>query len=128
MGVDAHAFAAGRIPQLDGAGARCEIVVGVLGIDAALDRMPARGGFEHMMRQRFASCHANLLLDQLATHHLFGDWVFDLDTRVHFHEVEILALFIDEILDRSGILITDVAHEVHRCLAHAFAQLGREQW
>ena len=128
MSVDAHAFAAGRVPQLDGARAWREIVVGGLGIDAALDRMPARSGFEHMVRERLAGCDADLLLDQLAAHHLFGDRVLDLDPRVHFHEVEILALFIDEVLDRAGVLITDVAHEVHRRLTHAFAQLGCEQW
>ena len=109
VGIHAHALAAGGIPEIDGAGAGGEVVEGILGIDAALDGVAARGGFQHVVGERLAGGDADLLLDELAAHDFLGDRVLDLDPGVHFHEIEILGLFIDEVFDGAGVLIADVA-------------------
>ena len=104
-------------------GLGAKLLIRVLGVDAALDGVAARRGFQHVVGERLAGGDADLLLDQLAAHHLLGDRMLDLDPGVHFHEIEILGLFIDEVFDGAGILIVDVADEVDGGLAHAGAQL-----
>src|SRR5690606_9234205 len=86
VGVHAHALAAGCVPEIDGTGAGGEVVVGVLGIDAALDGVAARGGLKDVVGKRLSGGDADLFLDQLAAHDFLGDRVFDLDPGVHFHE------------------------------------------
>ena len=127
VGIDADAFSAGGVPEVDGAGAGGEIVEGVLGIDAALDGVAAGGGFEHVVGERLAGGDADLLLDELAAHDFLGDRVLDLDPGVHFHEIEVLGGFVDEVFDGAGVLIADVFDEIDGRLAHAGAELGGEQ-
>ncbi len=108
-------------------GLGAKLLIRILGVDAALDRVAARGGLQHVAGERFAGGDADLLLDQLAAHDFLGDRVLDLDPGVHFHEIEILARFIDEVFDGAGVLIVDVADEVDGGLAHAGAEFRREQ-
>ena len=59
--------------------------------------------------------------------HLLGDRVLDLDARVHLHEV-VVALLVDEELDRARALVADRLREFHRRLAHFLAQVvGQER-
>ncbi len=128
MGIDADALAARCIPEIDGAGARGEVIVGIFRVDTALDGMPARTCLEHMAGQRLAGSNPDLLLNELAAHHFFRHRVLNLDPGIHLHEIEILSLLVDKILDGAGVLIVDRLDQRYRCLAHALAEFRREEW
>ena len=74
-----------------------------------------------MRRKLFARRDPNLFLHQIAAVNLLGDGVLDLDARVHLDEVKV-ACVIDQKLHRPGILITDRLRQLHRGVAHFFAQ------
>jgi len=128
VGIDAHTLAAGSIPKLDGAGAGSEVIVGIFCIDAALDSVATRLGAQNVAGKWFASSDADLLFDQLAAHDLLGDRMLDLDPGVHFHEIEILRLFIDEVFDGASILIVDRLDQSYGSIAHALAEFRSEKW
>ena len=65
----------------------------------------------------------DLFFDQIVVNNFLCDGMFDLNTGVHFHEVEI-PIVIDEILDGTGILVSDAFAEFDRGIAHLFAKLG----
>ena len=74
---------------------------GVLGVDAALDRMAAQPDVLLAHGQRLAGGDHDLLADQIEPRHQLGDRVLDLDARVHLHEV-VRAVRVEKALDRSG--------------------------
>ena len=123
MGIDADTASTGGIVKIDIAGAGLEISFGILSIDAALDGMSTRLGVDDMGAEMFTGGDLDLVLHEVASVNLFGDRVFDLNTGVHFHEVEI-PIVIDEILDGTGILVSDAFAELDRGIAHLFAKLG----
>jgi hypothetical protein len=63
----------------------------------------------------FASGDANLLAHDVDARHHLADAVLDLDTRLHFGEVQV-APFIHQKLDRACILIVKQAGNVERHL------------
>ena len=126
MRVDADTAAAGGVEEIDLARAGGEIVVGILRVDAAFDRVTARLAVDDVIGKRFARGDADLLLDEVATAHFLGDGMLHLDPGVHLHEVEIL-LVVDEVFDRAAVLVADVPHEGLGGLGHALAQSGSEE-
>ncbi len=90
--VPPDAGTAGQPQVGDRAGGGEEALGGVLGVDAALDRVAAVldvGGGE---RQRLTRCHAQLLGDEVERRDLLGDAVLDLQARVHLEEPELAVL------------------------------------
>ena len=85
--VDADTGAGRLAVGRDPAGRGQEAARHVLGVDPALDRVPAQ---EHVLlpdRERLAGRDQHLLADEVDARHLLGDRVLDLDPRVHLHEV-----------------------------------------
>src|SRR5207237_442572 len=105
--VVADADAARRARHLDPAGRREEVVVGVLGVDAALDRPAALHDVLLAEAQRPPGRDLDLGLHEVDAGHGLGDRVLDLDAGVHLEEVE-AALRVHQKLHRPG---ADVASE-----------------
>ena len=59
-----------------------------LGINPHLDRVAVHFDLRLLERQGFTRGHAQLPFDQVLAGNHFGDRVFDLQARVHFHEIE----------------------------------------
>ena len=122
MGIDPDAFSTGSIPEIDGAGAWGEIVIRILGIDPALDGVTARLGIEDVLGHWHSGSNADLLFDELTAHDFLRHRMLHLNPGVHFHEVEIRSILIDEIFDGAGILVADRFDQLLGSFPHALAE------
>src|SRR5919198_767319 len=82
-GVDAHARARGLAVAADPARGGGEVLRGVLGVDAALDRVAAQDDVLLLDRQLLAGGGADALLDDVDARRHLGHAVLDLHARVH---------------------------------------------
>src|SRR5690606_32019789 len=119
--VHAHAGAAGAVEVLDEAG-RGQERLRVLGVDAALDRMPLEHDVVLLQGQPVAGGDAELLADQVDAGDHLGDRVLDLDTGVHLDEVE-AAVLVQE-LEGAGAAVADADAGLGADLADLRALLG----
>src|SRR6185295_1258600 len=83
--VDSHAGAAWWQKKLDFASRRQEVPHGIFRIDTTLDGVPTYSNVFLRHRQALAGGDPQLPLNQIDAGDQLGDWVFDLDARVHFH-------------------------------------------
>jgi hypothetical protein len=72
--------------------------------------------------ERIASTDENLLLNEVNTSDFLGDRMFDLKTRVHFKEVEVLVLIYQE-LDCSSALVAARPSETNCLFSHKCTSL-----
>ncbi len=84
---------------------------------------PLSGTCSCVSGRSLASGDAQLPFDEIETRDHFSDRVFDLQARVHFHEIEI-ALRVRDELDGARADITDGARGVTSSLAHRCALGG----
>ncbi len=98
-------------------------VVGVLGVDAALDRVAALDDVLLPQRERLALRDADLQLHEVEARHHLGHGVLDLEARVHLQEVGLPVLAHQE-LERARVHVARPSRQGHRELAHAPAQLA----
>ena len=121
-GIDAHlAFfrrRRGKAHQSTGGGQ--ETACRVFGVDPAFDGPAVRFDFRLRERQFFARRDANHQLDEVKAGDHLGDRMFDLQTGVHFQEVEGFVGTDDE-FDRPGALVIDRLGQRHRLFAHRLA-------
>src|SRR5580765_6214084 len=96
MAIHAHPAPAWLIIHFNPARAWPEIIEWILGIDAALDRVPFELDVALRMPQRFAHREHDLVADQVDAGDLFGDRMLHLDALVHLKEVEIPVIIDDE--------------------------------
>jgi hypothetical protein len=122
--VDADADPVGRPVREDPARRRREVLVGVLGVDARLDRVARDAQVLLPEGERLARRDADHLLHDVDAGDRLGDRVLDLDPRVHLEEVEV-PLRVHEELDRAGAAVADRARRGDGGLAHALAPRGR---
>ncbi len=123
-----------RAEDVEAAGGRQEVGVGILGAQARLDGVAVDAQVALRERQRLARRDTQLPFDEVEPGDRFGHGVLDLQPRVHLHEVEAqvaVAGRLGDELDRAG---ADVAHRLgrgDRGLAHlapallAHARRGR---
>src|SRR3977135_2578280 len=123
MRIDPDAGSARRVIGRNAPGRWCE-TERVLGIDAALYRVAAKLDVLLPHRQPLARGDPDLLLDDVDASDHFGHRMLDLDTRVHFDEVE-LTLFV-EILESAGSAVADLAACLDAALADTSALLRRK--
>src|ERR1700722_18308104 len=123
MAVDADAGAAGRVPQADRSG-RGHEGLGVLGIDAAFDRMAADLDIVLAVGQRLACGDEQLRLDDVDAGDELGHRMLDLHARIHLDEVELVVLVQE--FERAGVAVTDFPAGPGAALTHGLALLGRE--
>jgi hypothetical protein len=81
--------------------ARLEIRRGILGVDAALDRVAAHAHVHLRQAQRPVGGDRELLLDDVEAGRHLGHRVFDLQARVHLHEEDAAVARAQE-LDRAA--------------------------
>src|SRR5687767_5863225 len=122
MRVEPDARPGGRQPRREGAGRRREVRVGVLGVHAALDRVPGDPDLLVAERQRLAGGERDLLLHEVDPGHRLGDRVLDLDPRVHLDEV-LTVVAVDEELEGADTAIAEVNGRVDRALLDALPEL-----
>ena len=103
--------------------ARHEVVLEVLGIDPALDRVAIHADLFLEYLQRLAGGNLDLALDEIEPRHHFRHRVLDLDSGVHFHEIELAALFVQNELDGAGAGIANVLTQDMTILTKAFEYL-----
>ena len=110
----------------DKTGRRQEALIGIFGVDAALDGV-AVGGQRSLGIdvEGFAPCDPNLPLHQVHARHHFRHRVLDLDACVHFDEVQ-AAVLIHQELDRARILVTDGAQCFAENAANLLTKLRRD--
>src|SRR5690606_10784099 len=103
--IDTNAEAAWRVEMRDRARRRNE-GTRILSVDTALDRVAVETNPFLTNGKTAAGCDTNLLVHEVDTSDGFGNWVFHLETGVHFDEIE-LAIFIQE-LDGACARIAEV--------------------
>src|SRR5262249_54966870 len=82
-----------RQPEpFDFARTRHEIVLGILGIDPALDGMSGLSDVTLSPRQIASGRYFDLGFHQVDADHAFRDCVFHLEPRIHFEKIEVLLL------------------------------------
>ena len=87
--VDAHALRLARRPVADEAAGRGqEAAIGILGIDAGLDRPAVELHVVLAEGELLAGGDADHLLDEVEAGHLLGHRMLDLEPGVHLEEVE----------------------------------------
>ena len=130
--IDAHVRSGCRRRQMhEPANRRQKAAIRILGVDARFDRMTVDRELLLRLRQRLAGSDAKLPFDQVGSRDHLGDGVLDLQSRVHFHEIE-RAVAGERVggdeLDRSGADIADRLRRGHRRHAHRMAMLRLHSW
>src|SRR5262249_18579007 len=93
--------------------------LGILSIDAAVDRMSVEVDLLLRAREALAGSDADLLADQIDVADHLGHRMFDLEPGVHLDEVE-LAVLVEE-LDGAGAPIAHLGHGLPDDFAHPMA-------
>lgn len=127
MGVYADAVAAWGVVEGDISWGRSEILPRVFCVDAAFDG-PAVAEFDIFLfiLKFLAFSDEDLFFDEVDAGDFFGDAVFDLDTGIHFDEVEV-AVFIDEEFDGACVFVFAGFSDFDGGFAHFFAEFGGEE-
>ena len=120
-GVDAHARARGLAVAGDLAGGGREVLVGLLGVDAALDRPAVDLDVLLLERQLGAGGDLDLLAHDVDAGDHLGHAVLDLDPGVHLEEEVFVAVL--HAFDGAGREVTHGAGGVGRDLADALTHL-----
>ena len=124
--VEPHSEAVGDDELGDLARRRQEpAACGVLGVDAALDRVASPLDRRLVEGERQSGGHSDLLGDEVDAGDHLGDRMLDLKSRVHLEEVE-LAVGVQE-LDGAGVVVADRARHRDGGFAHCAACLFGEQ-
>ena len=105
---------------------RQEIAIGILGVDAGLDRPAVELHVALLDGKSLAGRDADHLLDQIDAGDELGHRVLDLQPRIHFQEIEALSCAGDE-LDGAGAIVAHGFCQRDRLLAHRRAGGGVEE-
>ncbi len=105
---------------------RKKVVVGIFGVDAGFNRVAAHGEFFLPERQGLTGGDAQLPFDKVEAGDHFGDRVFDLQARVHLHEVEV-AVVIEQKFDSARADVADRARGIAGRFAEGFSLRNRDQ-
>src|SRR5678815_1226727 len=100
----------------------------ILRIDAQLDGVAPLRELTLNPRHRLAGSDANLRGDEIDTDHLLGDWMLNLQARVHLQEVErgLVAPAFEQEFDRSRVAVPRGARYGHSRVSHSTTQRGRD--
>ena len=129
--VHADARASRLLIPRDAPGCRQETARGILGVDPALNGVPA--GTEdpagkHVTlfeTERLASGDPQLGGHQVQAEYLLGDRVLDLEPGVDLQEIELPSVRVDKELDGSGVHVTAGVRHGGGRLAHSGNQVGQ---
>ncbi len=121
--VEPYAQTAGGVEGVDTARRGGEIVR-VFGVDADFDAVAAEADVLFLDREGQAGGDPDLLGDEVNAGEHFGHGVFDLNARIHLHEIK-LAVFVEK-LDGACADIAEAAHRVGGQRADFLALFGRQ--
>jgi hypothetical protein len=126
-GIDPDALLAREGHGLDSPGRREKVVLRILGIDARFDRRACAADLALRQRQRLPGGHPELPFDQVEAGHGFGHRMFDLESRVHLKEIEVVgfeaARRIGDELDRACADVARGQRRLGRGFRHSGARL-----
>src|SRR5450432_1972920 len=101
------------------AGAWSEIIIGIFGIDTALNGMSLR--FIIFSADRFACRYFNLFFYQIKIYHFLRNTMFYLYAGIHFHEIKI-AVLVYKKLNRSHTFIVNSRCSFYCGLTHPLSK------
>ncbi len=107
------------------AGRGQETVLAVLGVYAALDRVPPLGQLPEGVGHRLPRGNSDLFHDQVDPRHHLGDRMFHLNARVHLQKI-VVPRFIQQELHRPSVDIAGGLRHFHRIRPHLRSQLRRD--
>jgi hypothetical protein len=122
--IHAHAGSARQVEGVNHAGRRRERF-GVLGVDAALDRVAGERDVALLEAEAHPRGDADLLLHDVYARDHLGDGVLHLETRVRLHVIE-LPLIVHQELERAGVGVLHGLGRVHHQAAHLAPHLLRQ--
>ncbi len=122
--VPAHHRLVGRPVGRERAGGGQEVIVGILGVEAHLDRRADPVDVVLVVAEFGATRDPQLLPHEIDTGHLLGDRMLDLEAGVDLEKEELTRCVVDEELDRAGRLVAHVTSQRQRRLPHRRAHLG----
>ena len=119
-----------EVQEMDPAGGGQKVVLGVLGIDARLDRRARAADLALRERKRLAGRDPELPFNQVEAGHRLGDRMLNLKPRIHLEEIESVGLQatrrIGDELNRARSDIASRQRRVGRRLRHRAAGLIRQ--
>ena len=121
-GIDPDALPGRPSKALDAPGRGQEAVLGILGVEANLDRVAVEADVGLREPQRFACGDAELVGDEVTARRELGDRVLDLEPRVHLEERE-RASVVQQELAGPGAHVADGARQREGGFAHRSAKL-----
>ena len=104
-----------------------EVVVGIFGVDAALDGVPAQLDVFLLEGQLLAGGDVQLQMHEVEAGYKLRNRVLHLQSGVHLQEVEI-ALLVDKELDGPGVEIVRGFAHANSDFAHAAAHIFIDDW
>src|SRR5205807_8813366 len=126
VGIEANAKTTRQDHPRDAPRRGREVSIRVLRGDTALDGVAAEPNVLLLKAEGLSCGRAQLLMDEIDARDRLSHGMFDLDTGVHFQEVEAV-LAVDQELDRSGALISDGASSAHGHAADVTPQVVRQR-
>src|SRR5579859_515132 len=123
--IDTHARPSGRQIVFNNARLRAEIVISVLGGNATFDGMAAKLQRVLLDLERQTRRDAYLLLDEIGACHHLRHRMFDLQARVHLHEI-VAVLLVKQKLVCASIAIADMLDGANGLFANLVAQFRRQ--
>ena len=121
-GIHTNAFRVVRQTQPEQlARRREEVLTRVLGVQPHFHRMAVNGQVLLPERQRLTGCHAQLQFHEIQLRDELGHRMFNLQARIHFHEIRFVAL--DDELDRADPFVVDCLRGAHCGIAQIGAHL-----
>src|SRR5690348_14347146 len=103
MRVNAHTMAAGSMQYSYSARAWTEVVIRIFCIDTAFYGMHFR--LIIFTANRYTCSYLNLFFNKIVVDHFLSHTMFYLDTRIHFHEVEIAMLIYQEFYSTNTFIV-----------------------
>src|SRR5712692_9768924 len=123
--INTYTRPAGRQVLFNNARLRAEIVIRVFGSNATLDSMAAKLQRVLLELKRHTRRDTYLLLDEIGACHHLRHRVFDLQARIHLHEI-VAILLVKQKFERTGVAIADLLDGANGLFTHIAAQFLRE--
>src|SRR6185437_8440320 len=93
VGIDSYAITSRSIVKLNGSRTRLEIFRWIFSINTTFNSVVARSSIGQVIAQVLSGSNSDLLLYEITSIGFLSDWMFYLNTSIHFHEIEIQLLF-----------------------------------
>jgi hypothetical protein len=121
--VVANSWSGGRLQHRYFARGWEKVVVGILSINPALDRISTQNDILLLQSEFLTRCDVQLLFDQIDPSNHFGYRMLDLEASVHFEKVE-MTVFIDKEFHGPCVEVVRSSNNLERRFTHALPKIG----